>query len=68
MKDVSDKVVEKVRTHILFSFFFFGNRAAYEIMWKNIVERGKPQKTVWRMRSACWITRVTNTPSEYGLT
>ena len=30
-------------------------------MWKNIVERGKPQMTMWRMRIACWISTATNT-------
>jgi hypothetical protein len=34
---------------------FFENRAIYEIMWKNIVERGRPQVTIWRMCTACWI-------------
>jgi hypothetical protein len=30
-------------------------------MWKNkIVERGRPQMTTWRMRIACWITKVTH--------
>jgi len=45
--------------------FFFENRAVYEIMWKkNIVERGRAQKTIWRMRIAFWITKATNTHSE----
>ena len=36
--------VEKIKTHFLFSnFFFFENRTVYEIMWKNIVKRGGPQ-------------------------
>jgi hypothetical protein len=46
------KVVEKLETHI-FTFnniFLFEIRAVYEIMWKNIVERSRPQMTVWRMR------------------
>jgi len=30
-------------------------------MWKNIVERDRPQMTIWRMRIACWIPKVTNT-------
>jgi hypothetical protein len=29
-------------------------------MWKNIVERGRPQMTIWRMRIACWIPKATN--------
>jgi len=39
------EVVEKIKTHILCSvtFFFSENYALYEIMWKNIVERGRPQ-------------------------
>jgi len=34
-------------------------------MWKNIVERGRPQMTIWRMRIACWITKATNTHTQY---
>jgi hypothetical protein len=30
---------------------------------KNIVEQGRPQMTVWRMRIACWIPKDTNTHS-----
>jgi hypothetical protein len=26
--------------------FFFENRAVYEIIWKNTVERGRPQMTI----------------------
>jgi len=33
-------------------------------MWK-IVERGRPQMTMWRMCSACWIPTATNTHSQY---
>jgi len=45
--------------------FFFENRAVYEKMYKNVVERGRPQVTIWRMRIACWITKATKTLSEY---
>jgi hypothetical protein len=34
-------------------------------MWKNIVEPGRPQMTIWRMRIACWIPKATNTQSKY---
>jgi len=34
-------------------------------MWKNIVQPGIPQMTIWRMRIACWIPKATNTPPEY---
>jgi len=33
------KVVEKIKTHLLWAITFgFKNRAFYEIMWKNTVE------------------------------
>jgi len=34
-------------------------------MWKNTVEPDRPQMAIRRMRIACWITKVTNTHSEY---
>ena len=46
-------------------FFFFENHALYEIMWKNVVERGTPQMEIWRMRIACWESNATNTHSQY---
>jgi len=47
------------------NLFFPENRGVYEIMWKNIVERVRPQMTTWLMRIACWITKATNTHSEF---
>ena len=47
-------------------FFFFENRAAiYDIVWKNMVERDRPQMTVWLMRIACWIPKATNIHPQY---
>ena len=58
------KAVEKIKTHILCSItFLFENRAVYEIMWKNIVERGRPHTTIRRMRIACWVLKATDTHS-----
>ena len=38
------KAVEEIKTRILFYVtFFFENRAIRDIMWKNIVESGRPQ-------------------------
>jgi hypothetical protein len=52
--------------HILCSVTFLSeNLAVYEKMWKNIVERGRPQMTIRRMRIACWVPKATNTLSEY---
>jgi hypothetical protein len=59
------KVVEKIKTHILCSITFFLNRALYEVMWKNIVEPGRPQMTIWCMCIACWLPNTTNTHSKY---
>jgi hypothetical protein len=40
---------------------FLFNLAALEIMWKNVVERGRAQITTWRLRIACRIPRAINT-------
>ena len=37
----------------------------YGITWKNVVEPGRPQMTIWRTRIACWIPKATNTHSQY---
>ena len=34
-------------------------------MWKNIVEAGSPQMTLWHVRIVCWMRKATNTHSEY---
>ena len=58
-------IVQKIKTHILCSVtFFFENRAVYEAMWKNVVERGRPQMTIWRLHIACWILEAKYTRSE----
>jgi len=33
-------------------------------MWKNAVDPGRSQVTIWRMRIACLITKATDTHSE----
>jgi hypothetical protein len=38
MRNVSDKFVEELKTHILYSATFPENRAVYEIVWKSLVE------------------------------
>jgi hypothetical protein len=55
------KFVEKIKTHIfVFSNCVFGNRAVYEIIWINIVQVGRPQMTIRRMRIAFCIPKTTN--------
>jgi len=51
MRNVSDKSCrENQNTHFVFRNFFFENRAIYEIMWENILQRGRSQTTmtIWR--------------------
>ena len=51
--------VDKIRRHRLCTLTF---RKLYslEIIWKNIVEAGKPQRTIWHMCIVCWIPKATN--------
>ena len=67
MRNVSDKVTDKTKTHIVYpiTFFFFENCAVYEIMWTNTVKPDRPQMTIWRMHIARWIPTATNTHSVY---
>ena len=67
MRKFSDKIVEKIKTPMLCSvtFTFFKNRTIWEIMWKNIVDPGRPHITIGCMRIACWIPEVANTHSQY---
>jgi hypothetical protein len=63
------KAVEKIKTHILRSITFFSSesRAVYEIIWENVVELGRPQMKIRRMCIAFWMTRATDTHSEYSV-
>jgi hypothetical protein len=45
VRNVSDRLVEKIEVHILCSIFF-ENFAVYEIMWKNIVKPDKPEMKI----------------------
>jgi hypothetical protein len=65
MRNVSDKSCrENQNTHIWCSVILFLNRAVYETMWKNIVELGKTQATIWLIRFAFWLPMSTNTHSQ----
>jgi hypothetical protein len=48
MRNVSGKIIEKIKTTLLCSKAFFPpeNRAVYEIMWKNLVQPDRSQMTV----------------------
>ena len=53
---------QKLYTKLKHTFYvqqrFPENRAVYDTMTKNVVEPERPQ-IIWRMRDACWITKVT---------
>ena len=51
--------------HYMFGNFSFEYRTVYEIIWKDILEPGRPQMTIWRMRVTCWIRKAANTHLEY---
>jgi hypothetical protein len=46
------KAVDKIKTDILFSISFIENCTVCEVMWKNTVEPGRPQMTIWGMHIA----------------
>ena len=50
-------------TFMIDNFFFFRKscRLRDEKMQKSVVERGRPQMTIWRERIACWILTARNT-------
>jgi hypothetical protein len=63
------KVVEKIKTHI----FIFGNSFPPRKLcrlWYNVEKHGRARQAtddniIWRMRFAYWITKATDTRSEY---
>jgi hypothetical protein len=68
MRNISHKSCrENQNTYFTFNNFFYKNHAIYDIMWKNMVEPDRPRMTVkyGPVCCACWITRATDTLSEY---
>ena len=60
MRNVSDKSCgENQNTHFVFNNFFLRKSCLFEIMWRNMVERGRPQMAIR------WIPKATNTHLEY---
>ena len=60
-RNISKKAVEKFKRRILCSVTFFANRVVYEVMWKNIVEWGRSQMTIWRMNLHAGYLRLKHT-------
>ena len=57
MRNVSDKFVDKINTHILYSITL-ENRAVYETMSKNVLKLEGTQ-TIWCLSVAYWIGKPT---------
>ena len=59
IRNVSDKTVQKIKTHMLgWITFFFEYHAVYEIMWKNVVEPVRSRTPIWYKRIECWTPRL----------
>ena len=66
MRNVSEKFVDKSKTHFMFNNFFLKPCA----LWDNVETRGTARKAtddivIWRMRFACWINKATGTHTTY---
>ena len=46
---------------------FSADGAVYDIKWKNMVEADSPQMAIRHMRFGCWISKATDTRSEYEI-
>jgi hypothetical protein len=66
-KNVSDEVIEKIKTTFHVQYGFTKNLAIYEIMWKTFCgdRQATDDRIIRLMRVACWITTATNTNSAY---
>ena len=52
------KVVEKIKTYILFNKFVSKNCAMYEIMWKNMVQQGGSQMNIVQQKNMWFACRI----------
>jgi len=65
-RTVSDRNCrENQNTHFVLHNFFSRKLCRLWDMWENTVEPDRPQMTIWRMRLASWVTKTTDTHSEY---
>jgi hypothetical protein len=68
MRNVEDKVVEKIKTRILRPIIIFKNRAVYQIMWNKCgtARQAKDGNIIRRMGFEFWIIRAIDKHSEYS--
>jgi hypothetical protein len=70
MRNIHTKGVSKMKIRILCSITFFQeNRVADEIMVEKpcTARQATEDNIIWRIRFACWITKATDTNSEYEI-
>jgi hypothetical protein len=67
MKNISEKVIEKIKTHILCSITFFrkSRRLCDSVEKYGRAKQVRDDNVIRLMRFACWITKVTVTHPEY---
>jgi hypothetical protein len=65
MRNVSDKSCRENQNKPFVSGNIFFNRADYEKIWKNNVQRSSLNMTKVGMRISCWISKAIDTQSEY---
>jgi hypothetical protein len=61
MRNVSNKFVQKIKTHILLFNNF--NRNSH-LLRNNVAKYGIAGQAIWRLRVACWIPKATNTHTQ----
>ena len=64
VRNIWEKFVERIKTHIWCSITLFKKGTAYETKWKNIVDPYMEQMKIWRMRIARWLPTAKNTHSD----
>jgi hypothetical protein len=62
-KDLDKRSRENQNSHFTSNNCIPKSRAIYEITRRNMLQLNRPQVTIWRMRIAWWITKVTDTRS-----
>jgi hypothetical protein len=66
MRNVSDKLRrENENKYFVFNNVFRTSCHLWDYVKEYIVERGRPQMAIWRIRVACWIIKATNTHAQY---
>jgi hypothetical protein len=64
MRNISDKFLVKIKTHVLYSVPFPPqNHAGYEILY--MVEADRSRLGILHMCSASWVPNAADTPREY---